>query len=160
MPARPNHELSLDPGRVKWVIFSHREGLVRNAVHKEGRPWDFHVEDVVMPLLITHLQEAKGRVRQSAPPRSFSSQNTAEAALEPDPESKSPIGVSVFLEGRDLFLKYVTTKDMSANHISLKRAKTTLLAVEHFRPGTTAHCSLLTTGSPNRKPPNCLLPRA
>lgn len=63
LPASPDHELSLDPGWVKRVIFSHGEGLVRNTVHVESRLWDFHVEDIVVPFLIADLREARGRAR-------------------------------------------------------------------------------------------------
>lgn len=63
LPASPDHELSLRPGRVKWVVFGHGEGLVGNAVHVEGHPGDVHVEDIVMPFLVTDLRGAKGRVR-------------------------------------------------------------------------------------------------
>lgn len=63
LPASPDHELSLRPGRVKWVVFGHGEGLVGNAVHVEGHAGDVHVEDVVMPFLIADLRGAKGRVR-------------------------------------------------------------------------------------------------
>lgn len=70
LPASPNHELSLDPGWVKWVLLSHREGLVRNSVHIERDPRDFHVEDVVMPFLITDLREAGGGLAPGCPPPS------------------------------------------------------------------------------------------
>lgn len=63
MPASPDHELSLRPGRVKWVVFGHGEGLVGNAIHIEGHPGDVHVEDVVMPFLVTDLRGVKGRAR-------------------------------------------------------------------------------------------------
>lgn len=62
LPASPNHELSLDLGWVKREIFSHREGLVRNTVHVERDPRDLHIEDVVVPLLITDLRGAEGGV--------------------------------------------------------------------------------------------------
>lgn len=66
LPASPNHELSFDLRWMKRVIFSHREGLMRNTVHIESHTWEFHIEDVVMPLLIADLQEARGRVRARA----------------------------------------------------------------------------------------------
>lgn len=70
LPASPNHELSLDPGRVKGVILSHREGLVRDSVHVERDPRDLHVEDIVMPFLITDLREAGGGLAPGCPPPS------------------------------------------------------------------------------------------
>lgn len=70
LPASPNHELSLDLGWVKREIFSHREGLVRNTVHIERDPRDFHVEDVVVPLLITDLREAREGLAREGPPLS------------------------------------------------------------------------------------------
>lgn len=61
LPAGPHHELGLDPGRVQRVVLRHGEGLVGNSVHIERDPWDFHVEDVVVPLLVADLRE-RGRV--------------------------------------------------------------------------------------------------
>ena len=55
LPASPNHELGFDLGWMKWVIFSDREGLMRDTVHVEGHTGDFHVEDIVMPFLVTDL---------------------------------------------------------------------------------------------------------
>lgn len=80
LPASPNHELSLDPGRVKGVILGHREGLVRDSVHVERDPRDLHVEDVVMPFLITDLREAGGGL---APGVHLPLTPTAVAALHP-----------------------------------------------------------------------------
>lgn len=60
LPAGPNHELSFDLGRMKRVILGHREGLVRNSVHIESHTREFHVEDEVMPFLITDLREGGG----------------------------------------------------------------------------------------------------
>lgn len=84
LPASPNHELSLNPGWVKRVLLSHREGLVRNSVHIERDPRDFHVEDVVMPLLVTDLREAGVGVGGAlAPGRPPPSHPNTTAALPP-----------------------------------------------------------------------------
>lgn len=55
LPAGPNHELSFDLGWMKWVILGDREGLMRNTIHIENHAWEFYIEDVVVPLLITDL---------------------------------------------------------------------------------------------------------
>lgn len=39
---------------MKWVIFSDREGLMRDTV-TWGHTGNFHVEDIVMPFLVTDL---------------------------------------------------------------------------------------------------------
>ena len=90
LPASPDHELSLDLGRMKRVILNHREGLVGKPVHIESDRRDFHVEDVVMPFLVADLREAKGRVRA---PMSTSPliQRPTTMAGQQDMESKSPI---------------------------------------------------------------------
>jgi hypothetical protein len=59
LPASANHELSLYLGWVKRVIFSHREGLMRNTIHVECHTWELHIEDEVMPILITDLPGKK-----------------------------------------------------------------------------------------------------
>lgn len=41
LPASPNHELGFDLGWMKWVIFSDREGLMRDTVHAEGHTGNF-----------------------------------------------------------------------------------------------------------------------
>lgn len=60
LPASPDHQLCLDLGRVQRAIFSHREGLMGRPIHKESDAGDLHVEDVVVPLLVTHLHGTHG----------------------------------------------------------------------------------------------------
>lgn len=89
LPASPNHELSFDLGWMKWVIFSHREGLVGNTVHVESHPWDFHVEDVVVPVLIADLRGERKGQSVDCPP-SLSSEDTTKRTRQLDKENKSP----------------------------------------------------------------------
>lgn len=90
LPASPNHELSFNLGWMKWVILGHREGLVRNSVHIEGHTWEFHIEDVVMPLLITALRGEKQSMR------GLPSHPETVKATPMDTDSKSPIRNNVF----------------------------------------------------------------
>lgn len=89
LPASPHHELSFYLGWMERVILSHREGLVGRAIHIESHAREFHIEDVVVPFLITDLQRQReaGVVRC---PLSFSSMPM---------ETKSP-KTRVFLEGK------------------------------------------------------------
>lgn len=59
MPASSDHELSLYPGWMKWVILCDRERLVRHTVHIESHTWEFHVKDKVVPVLVADLAKAK-----------------------------------------------------------------------------------------------------
>lgn len=58
MPASSDHKLSFYFGRMERVVLCHGEGLMRDAVHIESHTWDFHVEDKVVPVLITDLAKA------------------------------------------------------------------------------------------------------
>lgn len=58
LPASSDHKLSFYFGWMKWVVLGHGEGLMRDAVHIEGHTWDFHIEDKVVPVLITDLAKA------------------------------------------------------------------------------------------------------
>lgn len=77
LPASSNHELGFDLGRMKRVVFSHREGLVRDAVHVKSHVWDFHVEDIVMPFLVTDLQGQGGGWLSVKRPPSLSPKDAA-----------------------------------------------------------------------------------
>lgn len=64
MPASSDHKLSFYFGWMKWVVLGHGEGLMRDAVHIEGHTWDFHIEDKVVPILITDLVQLPVELRR------------------------------------------------------------------------------------------------
>ena len=61
MPAGTDGELRLDLGGVQRVVLSDQEGLEGGAVHKQGHGGELHVQHVVMPLFVAHLQTTRQR---------------------------------------------------------------------------------------------------
>lgn len=61
MPASADHKLSFYFGWMKRVVLCHGEGLMRDTIHVESHTWDFHIEDKVVPILITDLAKATER---------------------------------------------------------------------------------------------------
>lgn len=64
MPAGPDSELHVDLGGVQGVVFGDQEGLEGGPVYKESHGGELHVQHVVVPLFVTHLEgerEEKGQ---------------------------------------------------------------------------------------------------
>lgn len=61
LPASADHKLSFYFGWMKRVVLCHGEGLMRDTIHVESHTWDFHIEDKVVPILITDLAKATER---------------------------------------------------------------------------------------------------
>lgn len=55
LPAGANRELHVDLRGVDGPVVGHQVGVVGHPVHVEGHAWELHVDDVVMPLLVTDL---------------------------------------------------------------------------------------------------------
>lgn len=55
LPAGADCELDVDLGGVDGPVVSHQVGVKGHPVHVERHHWELHVDDVVMPLLVTDL---------------------------------------------------------------------------------------------------------
>lgn len=59
LPAGTDGELSFDLGGVQWVVLRNQEGLKGSSVHKQGHGGELHIQHVVMPLFVTHLDDTR-----------------------------------------------------------------------------------------------------
>lgn len=125
LPASSDHELRFNTGRVKRVILSHREGLVRSAVHVEHHAWDVHVEDIVVPLLVTDLR-GQGHKCEMSP--SHSPKDTAMTATQLDTVKSTREESLSSYEGKD------SKQGKHPLHISPQRAEATPPSRGHLRP--------------------------
>jgi len=65
LPAGTNGELSLDLGGVQWVVLCDQEGLKGGSIHKQRHGGELHIQHIVMPLFVTHLQKKQQSKRKA-----------------------------------------------------------------------------------------------
>lgn len=60
LPAGTDGELGFDLGSVQWIILRHQEGLKGGSIHEQGHSGEFHIQHIVMPLFVAHLEHTRG----------------------------------------------------------------------------------------------------